>query len=275
MMTGDIIRTIQIKFGKDLSIYSASFLQNILTHRMKETESVDLEGYLDFLVREEDELLKLTDSLQITYTFFFRNTIDMSFLEGFVLPNLLQFKEKSKSQSVRIWSVGCSDGSEAYSLAMLTDKVISDRDYHIPVMVFGTDISTSALGKACQGIYDHHALQNVKLSYIYRYFTLKKSQYTVNEKIRDQVDFSSGNIIDATFTSPPAGIFADFDLISCCNLLIYYNHEIQQLILEKLFHSLAKHGYLMVGESERSIVEKFGKFRLLYPMGNIFINHKS
>jgi chemotaxis methyl-accepting protein methylase len=116
-------------------------------------------------------------------------------------------------------------------------------------------------------------LQNVKLTFIDQYFNLKNSHFSIIEEIRNQVDFSPGDIIDPGYTSPPSAIFADFDLVSCCNVMIYYSFEIQKMILEKLYRSLSRNGYLLVGETERLIVEKFGKFRLVYPIGDIFIKN--
>ena len=273
MAIQQIIEVVRVKYGMDLSVYSAPFLRKTLAQRVKETSATGLEDYLKFLSSDSGEMAILNDILHIGYTLFFRNSIDTSLIEEFILPDLIQTREKNKSRSVRIWSVGCAEGPEAYSLAMLTDKVIHDRDFTIPVMVFGTDISPASIEKAKMATYERSALLNVKLSFLDRYFIRNNSHFSVVEAIRNQVDFSPGNIIDPGYSSPPAAIFADFDLVSCCNLMIYYHHDIQKMILEKLYRSLSRNGYLLVGETERLIVEKSGKFRLVYPMGNIFIKN--
>jgi chemotaxis methyl-accepting protein methylase len=270
MLIRGIIETVQRKSGQDLSVYSASFLKKTLALRMRETASGGLAGYLNLIEKEPEELLCLNNSLHISYTLFFRNVIDFALFENFVFPEIVTVKEKKASHTIRMWSAGCADGPEAYSLAMIADKVISDRKLRSSVMVFGTDVSSANIEKARAGVYNRDPLQNVKLSYLERYFTAKKSQFAVNEKIRNQVDFFCGDLIDPEFSSPPAAIFADFDIIACCNMMIYYNEAIQQVILKKLYRSLSPDGYLMVGESERLIVEKFGRFRPLFPMGNIF-----
>ena len=271
MTTQQIIEKLQFQYGQDFSVYATSFLRNALGIRVKETGLPGLNSYLDFIAQDNDELKKLTNSLHINYSLFFRNLLDTSLFECCILPELIQSKEKYNSRSFRMWSVGCAEGPEPYSFAMLADKVISDRQCEIPVMVFGTDISSAALDKAREGTYGEQAMQNVKLSFLDRFFVLNQTQYSVKNHIKNQVYFSQGDIIDPCYNSPPAAIFADFDLVSCCNLMIYYQQEIQQKILEKLHRSLAQNGYLLVGESERLIVEKFGKFRKLYPLGNVFI----
>ncbi|MFZ4520344.1 MAG: CheR family methyltransferase [Bacteroidales bacterium] len=272
MTTRKIIEIVEAVYGKDLSAYSANFLRKSLNFRSREISSGDLEAYGQYLEKFNlQELEKLIASLTISYTMFFRNSIDISLLEGYILPELLNLKINHNSHSVRIWSVGCSSGPEAYTLTMIADKVACERNHKIPIMVFGTDVSEQALVKARAGIYELSDVQNVKLSYVNSCFLQDSSRFVVNEEIRKMVDFSSGDIISPWFHSPAAGIFADFDLVSCCNLMIYYTNEIQQMILEKLYKSLNTNGYLVVGESETSVVEKFNKFRKVYPCGNIFI----
>jgi chemotaxis methyl-accepting protein methylase len=140
-------------------------------------------------------------------------------------------------------------------------------------MIFGTDISQKALTNARTASYDYEAVKQVKLWYIEQYFLFKKTKFQVVDKIKQMVEFSFGDLTDPTFSSPPAGIFADFDFISCSNLLIYYSPDVQMLILQKLYQALVNKGYLLVGETERAIVQKFGRFRLLTPVGNIFIKN--
>jgi chemotaxis methyl-accepting protein methylase len=257
----------------NLTVYQASFLHKTLEQRMMETMATGLNGYVDRLIEDPHELRHLQESLQIGFSQFFRNQVDMALLEIFVMPELVQFETEHPSPSLRIWSAGCADGPEPYSLAMMADKVLCDRDLEVPVMVFGTDVSASAIEKASVGVYEPGALQNVRLYYADRYFTRKKNQMVIDKCVKDMVDFSVADLIDPGFSSPPAGIFGDFDLVSCCNLLIYYTQEVQFTILEKLFLALGAKGHLLVGESERMIVEKFGKFRLRYPHGNLFLKY--
>ena len=271
MTTRRIIEIVEAVYGMDLSVYSASFIRKSLALRSKKITSGDLEAYGQFLAQSNfEEFETLIASLAISYTMFFRNSIDTSLLEGFVLPELLNLKIKQNSHSIRMWSVGCSYGPEAYTLAMIADKVTVDRGGKIPILVFGTDISEESLEKARTGIYELTDVLNVKLSYLNSCFIPASSRFVVRDEIRKMVDFSTGNIIAPSFHSPAAGIFADFDLVSCCNLLIYYNNEIQQMILGKIYRSLNANGYLVVGESEQSVVAKFSKFRKVYPYSNIF-----
>ncbi|MDP1621737.1 MAG: CheR family methyltransferase [Bacteroidales bacterium] len=271
MTIQEVIELIHAKCDMDLSVFSTSFLTRTLEIRIKETASCDLDEYIEVIISNPGEAILLNNALHINYSLFFRNSGDMSLLEGFVMPDLLQHKAKQKSKALRIWSVGCAEGHEAYSLAMLADRVMHERECKLQMMIFGTDILADRLAKARLGTYDRSSLQNVKLSYIDSYFISRKLLYTVIDPIRGQVDFSIGDIVDPAFASPPAGLFASFDLVCCCNMMIYYNRSIQFRILEKLYRSLDRNGYLLVDESERLIVEKFGKFRLISPYGNIFL----
>ena len=271
MKTQQFVNAVRKNPGIDLSVFSASFLKKTLERMMQENNVDSADAYHDILVSDDKVLKNFVNSLHLNYSTFFRNSVDMALLEDHAVPGLVNLKKKSRSPSVRIWSAGCAAGQEAYSLAMIADKVISERDCDVQVMTFGTDILPEAIAGACWGKYDLSAVLNVKLAYLDRYFKVQRTGYSVSDSIRSQVDFSVGDIIDLAFTSPPAGIYADFDIVSCCNLLIYYQDEIRQLILEKLYLSLCHNGLLLVGESERSLVQKFGRFELLYPMGDIFI----
>ncbi len=265
-----LIEIISVKYGKDLSVFAPAFLRKSILRRVRETQSIGMAGYVELLLSGEQEVDALVDSMYISYSLFFRNSLDVSFLEQFVLPDLIRIKERNNSPSIRIWSVGCAQGEEAYTLAMLVDNVACNLNVNVKAMVFGTDISAGAVEKSCAGQYERAAMSNVKLSYLDRYFKEEKSQFTVVKEIRDRVHFTQRNIIDPGYTSPPEAIFADFDLVSCCNLFIYYHKDTQLNILEKLYHSMNRDGFLIVGESERLIAEKSGKFRQLNPISNIF-----
>jgi chemotaxis methyl-accepting protein methylase len=266
----DVLLTVT---GKDYAIYSPAFLKATVQNRMKECGFSSFHDYAGLLSDDHQELDNLIDSFYVSYTHFFRNNLDMALFEELVLPELIRSKERHQEPSVRIWSAGCSNGPEAYSLAMLADARSVKSGITVPVMVFGTDISLKALAKARTASYDYETVKQVKLWYIEQYFLLRKAKFHVVDKIRQLVEFSFGDLTDPTFSSPPASIFADFDFISCCNLLIYYNPDTQLLVLEKLYQALVNKGYLQVGETERAIVQKFGRFRLLTPVGNIFIKN--
>jgi len=257
--------------GKDLSVYSDSFLFNTISQRMRINSSNSIADYLIFISNAPTEIEILLKAVNISYSIFFRNIFDFSILERFVFPKLFQSKENENSTTVRIWSVACAEGQEPYSFSILIEDLINQQFKNHSAMIIATDISEKVLIKARQGEYTHNSVQNMRLSHIDNYFTKKGNTYILADNIKSRVEFSQYDVLDNETFSPPCGIFGSYDMVSCANLLIYYKPEIQNLILKKIYGALNKGGYLMVDESEKSIVQSFKGFQLLLPMGNVFV----
>lgn len=267
----NILDIIEKKCGKDMSVYSESFLEKTIVKRLSEISSTGVGDYPDYLISEPGEIDIILDSFNISYSLFFRSSLDFSILEQLVFPEIFQRKESGGSKAARMWSAGCAQGQELYSLLMLADKLINDRSQGFSVMAFGTDISGTALKKAEKGDYDANSLQNMSLSYITKYFNKTDNKYELHDSIKKKADFSYYDMLDNASATPPSSIYGEFDFIACCNLLIYYKPEAQRLILEKLYRSLSDKGYLLVDFSEKTIVKSHEGFRLFAEVGNIFI----
>ncbi|MEI6174957.1 MAG: CheR family methyltransferase [Bacteroidota bacterium] len=210
------------------------------------------------------------DTSTNSYSLYFRNPLDFSILEQIILPALFKRNEISGSKAVRIWSAECADGQEPYSLLMVAADLIKERLKNESVMVFATDISAQALQTAKKGSYSNIVMQNVKLSRLTDYFSSKGAVWTVTDKLKQLVEFSYYDLLDTKSSSPPCSIFGGFDLVVCCNVLIYYKPELQLFILDKLYNSLTDHGCLMVDQSEKMILKLHKGFRMFNPVGNIF-----
>jgi len=162
---------------------------------------------------------------------------------------------------VRIWSAGCASGQEAYSVAMLLNELSASDTQEIIFRIIATDTNPAELEAGRQGIYSGSALQNVNLRRLGRYFDkLKSDTYQLNSHIREMVDFSQYDLLDVNISSPPAAIFGDFDLILCCNLLIYYGLEARRRIITRLQQGLVGNGYLVTGETEKDMLNKTQDF---------------
>jgi chemotaxis methyl-accepting protein methylase len=257
--------------GRDLSVYADSFLQKIINKRIVESSVKNVSDYLMFLNDNPVEEEILLNSLNISYSLFFRNLLDFSIVERFIFPSLLQRNVNKQSSSIRIWSAGCADGSEAYSLAIIGNELMTNRLNGNPPLIFATDLSEKALVKARTGAYYGASLQNVTLNQLETWFTKTNQVYRVGENLKKCIEFSHYDLLDTKTGSPPSAIFGGFDLVTCCNVLVYYKREIQELILEKLYRSLGHKGFLMVDSSEKAIVKSFKGFRLYSALGNIFV----
>jgi len=266
-----VIRYVQTHCGKDLSCYSESFLVNTLSQRIAETSTDNIRSYLEFIMHNPDETEILLKSLNNSFSQFFRNQIDFCIIEKFILPGLFS----GRNSTLRIWSAACAEGQEPYSVAMIVCDLIRKQFHGSRTRIIATDISEDALAKALTGKYAPEAVQNVKLLYVNDFFETKGQVYHIDEQIKGMVEFINYDLLDTNTTSPPIGIFSEYDIIICCNLLIYYRPRVQKLILKKLYAALGTGCFLIVDESEKSIVSSFGGFRRYDSLGNIFVKSRN
>lgn len=267
----NILALVQELTGRDISVYSDVFLQRTINQRFIETSSDNEQSYAALLKNDHSEVFHLLDNLNISYSLFFRNIIDYSIMERFILPSLFQRKGRKNSPSIRIWSAGCADGQEPYSIAMIADDYIRRQEIMNSALIFATDISENALESARAGEYYESSILNVRVKQLETYFSRSGDKYSVQESLKKHIEFSRYDLLDPLTGSPPAAIFGGFDLVICSNLMVYYKREIQELILYKIHHSLGRKCFLIVDPSEKSIVKAFAGFRLYSALGNIFV----
>ena len=250
-----IVKTMNVMQGTDISRYEESFLLKSIEKRMAATSRTTFTEYCGYLSEDNGEADEFLRSLNITYSEFFRNPLTFAVLEQRVLPRLIEEKQESGTAEIRVWSAGCAAGQEVYSVAILLDELLAARKHPLSFRIFATDIAETALASARSGVYDAAAVQNVRLKHIQSCFAVQKGSYSVAGRLREHIEFSFYDLLDERSTSPPGSIYGDFDLVFCSNLLFYYTPAIRQFILNKLCHSLAPGGYFVTGEAERSIVE--------------------
>jgi len=269
----EIINHIHRLTGRDLSVYADSFLQKSIGQRVIETGSKGEDDYLGLLIAGAEEVDVFLNALNVSYSLFFRNPLDYSIIERYIFPALFHRTKRAGSSSVRVWSAGCADGPEPYSLAMIGDELAQHFYPDRPPLIFATDISAKAIGKARIGAYYPQSIQNVKQYQLESYFTQTDQVYRVSDQLKKQVEFSEYDLLDIKTSSPPSAIFGGFDMVICCNLMVYYKRDIQMVILNKIHRSLGDKGFLMVDPSEKSIVKSFRGFRLYSALGNIFVKN--
>lgn len=267
-----IIETIRDHCGKDAAVYDDVFFRKSVQRRMAALEKEENE-YLRFLKESKTESDILLSSLNITFSQFFRNPLTFALLEQLILPRLLS--KKTEGGEIRIWSAGCATGQEAYSLAILLEELIAVSSRPIRYRIFATDIAEEALHTAKAGSYDEGAVANLKWSHLKKYFSRVGEVFTVNEAIKEKIDFSVFNLLDSETLNPPGSIFGDFDIICCCNLLFYYQMAVRRQIVRKLKRSLAEAGFLITGEAEAEFLSKDSDLKMLDSKSAIFqINKK-
>jgi chemotaxis protein methyltransferase CheR len=266
----EVVRLISQTLERDVSLYDESFLLKSLEKRLQKTSKETPAPYLRYLSENRAEAECFFQSLNIAYSEFFRNQLTFAMLEQIILPRLIEEKAKSTRSELRVWSAGCAEGQEAYSIAMLLDELATKRDTDIPFRIFATDTSEADLASARKGVYDSGTVENVRLKHLRTYFTPQGEAYVIDARLRDRIDFSYYDLLDDGSSCPPTSIFGDFDLVMCCNLLFYYRQDIRQFILSKVRRCLSQNGYFITGEAERGIVERTEGFHVVVVPAAVF-----
>ncbi len=199
-----------------------------------------LDDYTERLKLDANEASQLFRDLLIGVTNFFRDRDAFSALEKYI-PRL--FEGKGADELVRIWVTGCATGEEAYSLAMLLREYADKITGSPKIQIFATDIDENALAIARVGIYPEAVLSDVPPARLKRFFVREGASYRVLKEIRDLCVFSSHSLI----RDPP---FSRLDLISCRNLLIYLNTDLQTQVIPLFHYALRPGGVLFLGTSE-------------------------
>jgi chemotaxis protein methyltransferase CheR len=253
----------------DISKYNVSFLNKSVQKRITETNCNSAKEYISFLQKNSTEAKIFIDSLQVSYSEFFRNPVTFAVLEQIIIPSLILKKKNERHKELRIWSAACAAGQESYSLAILLDELLPTNRNNLNYRIFATDQSEEQINEAQNGRYSSNVLNNISYRRLKKWFSIQGDTYSVNPELKKSIDFSTFDLFNKKFSCPPTSIFGDFDLVICANLLFYYKSKYQEVILEKTTCCLAKEGYFIVGEAERDIMMK-NNYREVFPQSGIF-----
>jgi chemotaxis methyl-accepting protein methylase len=238
----------------DIDKYDESFLLRSLNRRIQDTQCTTASEYIGLIAQSPAETGVFLNSMSISYSEFFRNALTFSVLERIVLPTLVFKLREARKNELRIWSAACAAGQESYSLAMLLEELKIRSATPFEYRIFATDHSPAQVNEARRGEYAAESLRNLSLNRAQHWFVKQGNKYTVKEALKSNIDFSVFDLFTDQFSSPPASIFGDFDLVLCANLLFYYKKEYQEMILRKTGSCLAKGGYFISGETEREVL---------------------
>ncbi|HVI00518.1 MAG TPA: chemotaxis protein CheB [Enhygromyxa sp.] len=232
---------IRVRTGRDFSGYKRSTIARRIQRRMQLHQIEQLADYVNFVRTQPDEARALGDDFLVTVTSFFRDPEVFHALETQVIPQL--FDHKQFEDTLRVWSVGCATGEEAYSLAILLFEEASRRDQAPQIQVFASDLHERSLRSAREGLYAGNIDTDVSPDRLARFFSKHSGGYRVRQEIRDLVIFAPHNLL----ADPP---FSKIDLLSCRNLLIYLQREVQGDVAELFHYALRPEGVLLLGTSE-------------------------
>lgn len=235
-----ILGILSRRTGTDFSNYKPATIGRRLDKRMAQLGMESIDAYLDYLGKNPREGDEMFNMILIGVTQFFRDQEAFGRLED-SLQHIIT--NKSHPNPIRIWVPGCSTGEEPYSIAILLHRLLRDRAHLFNIQIFATDIDERAIATARKGIYPANSVELIPAEIREKYFIKKGKDYELVKIIRGMVLFSKHDVIH----NPP---FLRVDLISCRNLLIYFNTALQQQIMPIFHYALNYDGFLFLGKSE-------------------------
>ncbi len=233
--------------GIKLSPAKKSMLEGRLQRRLKVLEMSSFRAYCDFLFSAQGhpERVPMIDLVTTNKTDFFREPAHFDFLQSRVLAELTR---GAGSRSLKCWSAGCSSGEEPYTLAMVLSEYAEQHPLP-PYSVFATDLSTEVLEMAVRAVYPEGRAADIPLPLRQKYLLRSKNRaeqsVRIGPAIRQKVQFGRLNFMQEYYDVP-----ADFSIIFCRNVLIYFDKPTQEAVINKLCRHLCRGGYLFLGHSE-------------------------
>ena len=237
----DIIGALLSHTGHDFRHYKRATVLRRIERRLQVRAVQTLPEYRDLLEADPGEHKLLLDDMLIGVTNFFRDREAFESVEREIIPEL--FKDKGPTDEVRAWVAACATGEEAYSLAMLMADQAELMEHPPAFQVFASDIDDGAIDAARSGNYPASIITDVAPTRLRQYFSKEDDRYRIRKTLRDHILFASHNLL----RDPP---FSRLDMISCRNLLIYLNRDVQVRVLQTFHFALKPGGYLFLGSSE-------------------------
>ncbi len=234
---------LQFEEGRSQSLHLA--LWQRLQHRGYDSYR-EYYNLLKFHPEGHAEMRELLDLITIGETYFFRNKAQFNVLMRFVIPEIIKRKVFSGDQCIRAWSAGCSRGDEAYSIAIAIMEVLpSYSEWNISIL--GTDINRNGLARSEEAAYVQKDIGHLEKEYLDKYFDIRGSTYLLKEDAKALVRFEYHNLAKDPFMQET---MQNIDIIFCRNVIIYFDAQTTQRVIENFYNCLAEGGYLFLGHTE-------------------------
>jgi len=238
-----ILSHLRVRTGHDFSNYKKTTIGRRIARRMQVQRAATMADYFAVLRDSQAEVNALFADLLISVTTFFRDSAAFEKLAALVIPRL--FEDKGAGHAIRSWIPGCATGEEAYSVAILLLEEAARHDIRCEIQAFGSDLDEAALAVGREGRYPLAIEADMTDERLKRFFTRESDHYRVTGELRDTVLFARHSLLK----DPP---FSRTDLISCRNVLIYLDRELQHQVCATFHFALKPGGYLFLGSSENA-----------------------
>jgi len=237
----EVFALLRTATGVDFGRYKRPTIQRRLQRRMVLHKLTKIDQYLKLLHETPEEVQALYRDVLIHVTRFFREPESFAAISGSILPKVVESRQEE--QAIRIWVPGCSTGEEAYSVAIVVLEFLAEKNLVVPVQVFATDVSESAIEYARAGTYREGIAADVSAGRLGRFFTRVDGGYRITKAVRDVCIFARQDLT----RDPP---FSKLDMILCRNVLIYMGPELQKRLMNVFHYALKLGGYLVLGAAE-------------------------
>jgi len=253
----DLVKNIH---GFDFGDYSSASLKRRVS-RIMQLQKLDLLDLRTLLTNNHDYFESFLIEVTVNVTEMFRDPSFYQSLKTNVIPYLRSY------QRIKVWNAGCSTGEELYSFAILfLEEQLYDRTFF-----YGTDINNDVLEIARNGIYELQKMKLYSENYhktgtshtLSDYYTARYDAVKINHSLRKNILFSVHNLASD-------GVFNEFQVISCRNVLIYFNTELQKRVIDLFYNSLANFGFLCLGSKETLRSNESGRFKIVDKKNNIY-----
>ncbi len=256
----DLLELIKNIHGFDFGAYSPASLKRRVT-RIMQLQKLSLFDLRTLLTNNNDYFESFLIEVTVNVTEMFRDPKFYQSVTSNIIPYLRSY------QRIKVWNAGCSTGEELYSFAILfSEENLYDRSFF-----YGTDINSEVLEFARNGIYDPQKVKQYADNYtqagmkhtLSDYYTAKYDAVVIQHSLKKNVLFSAHNLASD-------GVFNEFQVISCRNVLIYFNPELQKKVIDLFYHSLANFGFLCLGSKETLRSTEIGRFKVVDKKNNIY-----
>ena len=254
-----ILSYLRVRTGHDFSKYKRSTVVRRLARRMQVNRVDSLVAYSDLIREQPEEVQELLTDLLISVTSFFRDK-DAFDAVAKLLPDI--FSGKETGEQIRVWVAGCATGEEAYSIGILLLEEALRHETRPHIQIFATDLDSRALAAAREARYPAAIEADVSEVRLRRYFTREGDYYRVRQELRDVILFALHDLLK----DPP---FSHVDVVTCRNVLIYLDRELQDQVCSTFHYALNPSGYLFLGAAE-SADNRSGNFRTIDPHARVY-----
>ena len=250
---------IESNYGIHIKEQKKTLLISRLHNLLEEMNFINFTQYYNYLINDKSgqAITTFVDKITTNHTYFMRESDHFYFLKDNVLPEIVP---KIKGKDLRVWCAASSTGEEPYTLAMIIDEFFGSEKALWDTKVLATDISSAVLETAKKGIYSNEAIAPLQKMWRLQYFQKETTESSrIIDKIRNEVIYRKFNLMEPQFPFKKK-----FHIIFCRNVMIYFDSQTKDRLIEKLYNCLEDGGYLFVGHSE-SISRATTKFNYVKP----------